>query len=163
MNRIVVFVLSLVASVCIVSCASQEERAAQKAETMKKVTAALNTRKYTIDVRRMTTSKGYSKSVSGYWLIVRNDSLISALPYLGRAFSAPYGGGVGLNFSAPISSYNETTKKNGLREINIKVKNDEDSYSYRLQIFDNGSSSIDVQPIQRDPISFTGDMTFEKE
>lgn len=111
----------------------------------------------------MTTSKGYSKSVSGYSLVVRNDSLISALPYVGRAFSAPYGGGVGLNFSAPISSYNETTKKNGLREINIKVKNDEDSYSYRLQIFDNGSSSIDVQPIQRDPISFTGDMTFEKE
>ena len=34
--------------------------------------------------------------------------------------------------------------------------------SYRLQIFDNGSTSIDVQPIQRDPISFTGDMIFEK-
>ena len=65
MNRVSIFILSLVASVCVVSCASQEERAAQKAETMKKVTAALNTRKYTIDVRRMTTSKGYSKSVSG--------------------------------------------------------------------------------------------------
>lgn len=162
MKKLSFFVLSLAACLWFASCVSQEERAAQLAEQVKKVTTALSTRKYTIDVRRMTTSKGYSKSVSGYSLTVRNDSLISSLPYVGRAFNAPYGGGVGLSFSVPISSYNETTKKNGLREINIKVRNDEDSYSYRLQIFDNGSASIDVQPVQRDPISFSGDVVFEE-
>ena len=40
-------------------------------------------------------------------------------------------------------------------------KNIEDTYLYSLEIFDNGSSSIDVQALQRDRISFTGDMKFD--
>ena len=145
----------------LVSCATQEERAARKAELAKNVTAALNARKYKIDITRMIPSKGPSKSVSSYSIEVRNDSLISYLPYIGRAYSVPYGGGNGLNFAAPISNYKESTKKNGMREIEISVTNSEDSYVYTLGVFDNGSSSLDVQSRQREQISYTGDMVFK--
>ena len=103
--------------------------------------------------------RGVSKSVSyGYSVEVRNDSLISYLPYFGRAYSVPYGGGKGLNFTERIGSYKEFQEKSGKRHIEIGLKNEEDTYLYTIVVFDNGKSSIDVQSRQRERISFSGDM-----
>ena len=158
----VTMVLSCLALVMLSGCASSEERAARAAEQKKKVTAALTERKYKIAVDRMYPSRGSSKSVSyGYGVEVRNDSLISYLPYFGRAYSVPYGGGKGLNFSERIDSYQESLEKNGKRHIEIGLKNEEDTYLYRIEVFDNGSSSIDVQARQREPISYSGNMVFD--
>ena len=111
----------------------------------------------------MYPMKGPSKNVSyGYSVEVRNDSLISYLPYFGQVFSVPYGGGKGLNFSERIGNYRETQVKSNMRRIEIDVKNDEDTYLYTLEIFDNGSTSIDVQARQRDHISYSGSMEFDK-
>ena len=140
-------------------CASPEERAARAAEQAAKVTAALKARDYKISVDRMFPMKGSSKSVSyGYSVEVRNDSLISDLPYIGGAYNVPYGGGKGLNFKERISSYKESQKNNGQRQIEINVMNEEDTYVYTLKVYDNGSSSIDVQSRQRDHISYSGQM-----
>ena len=104
---------------------------------------------------------GNSRNVSyGYSVEVRNDTLISYLPYFGRAYNVPYGGGKGLNFSERIGSYHETQQSNGARLIDIELKNDEDIYQYTIKVFDNGNSSIDVQSRQRDPISYSGEMVF---
>ena len=163
-NSILSLVIAMFIScdVVFVSCATQEERAARKAEQAKMVTDALGARKYKIDITRMIPGKGPSRSVSTYSIEVRNDSLISYLPYIGRAYKVPYGGGNGLNFSAPISSYNETIKKNGRRDIEISVANNEDTYLYTLMVFDNGSSSLTVQSRQREQISYSGNMVLCK-
>lgn len=155
-------VLGSLALVMLSGCATAEERAARAAEQKKKVATALMERNYKIAVDRMYSMRGSSKSVSyGYSVEVRNDSLISYLPYFGRAYSVPYGGGKGLNFSERIGSYQESLEKNGKRHIEIGLKNDEDTYLYTIDVFDNGNSSIDVQSRQRDRISFSGDMVFE--
>ena len=111
----------------------------------------------------MYPMKGGAKSVSaGYTVEVRNDSLFSYLPYIGRAYQIPYGGGKGLNFSERIGSYQESQKKNGQRHIEIGVKNDEDTYLYTIDVWDNGSSQIEVLPRQRERITYSGEMTFDK-
>lgn len=154
-------VMALTAWVMLVGCATAEERAARAAEQAKAVKAALQERNYQIAVNRMYPSRGASKIVSsGYSVEVRNDSLISYLPYFGRAYDVPYGGGNGLNFSAPIRNYKESQTKSDLRHIEIDVKNDEDTYLYTLDIFDNGSADINVRSRQREPISFSGQMEF---
>lgn len=154
-------VISLLLTVILAGCATSEERAAQKAERVKKVTAALNERHFKIAIAHMHPLKGPSKAVSyGYSVEVRNDSLISYLPYFGRAYNVPYGGGKGLNFSAPVESYQEEVGKNGKRHIEIGLTNDEDSYLYTLDVFDNGSSSVSVSSRQREQISYTGDIEF---
>ena len=156
-------VMALTALVMIVGCATAEERAARAAEQAKAVKAALQERNYQIAVNRMYPSRGASKSLSyGYSVEVRNDSLISYLPYFGRAYDVPYGGGNGLNFSAPIRNYQESQPKSDLRHIEIDVKNEEDTYLYTLDIFDNGSTDINVRSRQREPISFSGEMEFKK-
>ena len=165
MNRkeIVSILTLLLVLVMFGSCASSEERAAQKAEFARKVNAALDKKAYKISVNRMVPMNGANRSVSyGYSVEVRNDSLFSYLPYLGRAYQVPYGGGKGLTFDAPIDHYQESKMKNGSRKIDIELKNEEDVYTYHISIFDNGSSSIDVQSRQRDPISYSGNVVFDK-
>ena len=116
-------------------CASAEERAARAAEQAAKVTKALEARDYKIAVNRMYPMKGSSRSVSyGYSVEVRNDSLISYLPYFGGAYNVPYGGGKGLNFSERIGSYRESQKNNGERQIEINVTNEEDTYIYLIKV-----------------------------
>ncbi len=78
--------------------------------------------------------------------------------YVGIAL---YGGGKGLNFSERIGSYRESLVKNGRRHIEINVKNDEDSYLYVIDVFDNGHSDIEVQAQQCERISYSGEMVFE--
>jgi hypothetical protein len=74
----------------------------------------------------------------------------------------PYGGGKGLNFSAPIGSYQEEVAKNGKRRIEIGLTNEEDTYLYILEVFDNGSSTVSVTSRQREQISYSGDMEFDR-
>ena len=52
----------------------------------------------------------------------------------------------------------EYQQKNDLRQIEIGLTNDEDTYIYYIKVFDNGSSSIDVQSRQRESISYSGEM-----
>ena len=164
MNRTKLFsILTLfLALVMFGSCASSEERAAQKAEFARKVKAALDQRAFKISVNRMIPMSGGSRSVSyGYSVEVKNDSLFSNLPYFGKAYQVPYGGGKGLTFDAPNSHYQESQKKNGARQIDIEVKNDEDTYNYQMTVYDNGSSSINVQGRQREGISYSGEVVFD--
>ena len=143
-------------------CASSEERAAQKAEFSRKVKAALDKRAYKISINRMLPMQGASRSVSyGYSVTVKNDSLFSYLPYFGRAYDVPYGGGKGLSFDAPIGHYHEIQSNNGSRQIDIELKNEEDNYTYHITVFDNGSSSIEVQARKRERISYNGEIIFE--
>ena len=154
-------VLACSALLMLSGCATSEERAARAAEHAAKVKAALTERKYKIDVNRMYPIKGASRSLSyGYCVEVRNDSLISYLPYFGRAYNVPYVGGKGLNFSERISSYQESQKRNGQRHIEIGVRNEEDTYLYTIEVFDNGSSSVEVHALERERIYYTGEMVF---
>ena len=162
-KHLILTVMALTALVMLVGCATAEERAARAAEQAQAVKAALQERNYQIAINRMYPSRGASKTVSyGYSVVVRNDSLISYLPYFGRAYNVPYGGGNALDFSAPIRNYQESQPKSGLRHIEIDVKNNEDTYLYTLDIFDNGSTDINVRSRQREPISFSGEMEFKQ-
>ena len=61
---------------------------------------------YKIDVNTAMPMRGRSIPLtSSYSLTIRNDSVISYLPYYGRAYSIPYGGGDGLNFKAILQKY----------------------------------------------------------
>ena len=154
-----VYILLFVAVLC--GCATAEERAARAAEQAAKVNKALTERTFKIRADRMYASRGGAKTLSyGYSVEVRNDSLISYLPYFGKAYDVPYGGGKGLNFSERIGSYQEGRKSNGRRCIEIGVRNDEDTYLYTIEVFENGSSTIRVQSRQRESISYSGEMTF---
>jgi len=140
-------------------CATSAKRAAEAAEHAQKVMTALADRHYKINISHMHPLRGGSRSVSySFSVEVKGDTLVSYLPYYGRVYWVPYGGGKGLNFTETISTYEEWEKKNGLRHVEIGLKNEEDTYLYTIEVFGNGSATIDVMARQRDQISYSGEM-----
>ena len=79
---------------------------------------------------------------------------------MGEARNLPYGGGVGLIFDEHITSYAQQQQRNNEYLIEIGVKNPEDSFVYTIRVFDNGKASVDVRSRLRDPISYSGELSF---
>ena len=94
-------------------------------------------------------------------LEIRNDSVISYLPYFGRAYSIPYGGGDGLDFKAPLKEYDMKMDKKGNAVIEFVARNPEDRYEFRAQVYTNGEASINVNMQNRQSISFQGELEME--
>jgi len=133
--------------------------AAERAQKALAVEKALASRRYVVDVRMMYPRRGRAVNVSSnYSLEVKGDTVVSYLPYFGRAYSVPYGGGKALNFSAPISSYESARDEKGRTYVKLVTDNEEDVITFQLEIFDNGQATIDVQAREREPITYSGEL-----
>ena len=140
---------------------SKKEKKEQKKEAVKKLIESEN---YKIDVNTAMPMRGRSIPLtSSYSLEIRNDSVISYLPYYGRAYSIPYGGGDGLNFKTVLKEYSMKMDKKGNAVIEFIARNPEDRYEYRVKVFPNGSASIDVNMQNRQSISFQGELYIKEE
>lgn len=160
-NHILMLLLALLVGLPTLSAQTKKEKKEQKKEAVKKLIVSEN---YKIDVRTALPMRGRSIPLtSPYSLEIRNDSVISYLPYFGRAYSIPYGGGDGLNFKAPLKEYSMEMDKKGNAMIKFTARNPEDNYEYRAKVYTDGSASIDVNMTNRQSISFQGDLLLPSE
>ena len=144
-----------------VACSSltSAEKAERQLKTALAVEKALSERHYKVEIAIMYPNRGKAVNVSpDFSLEVKGDTLISYLPYFGRAYNVPYGGGKGLNFTAPITEYHSEKGRKGESQITIKAQNEEDVYTFFLEIYNNGNASVSVRSREREPIRFSGDM-----
>lgn len=155
-KQILLVLLALLVGAPTLFAQSKHEKKEQKKAAVKELIVSEN---YKIDVNYVMPMRGRSFSpTSSYSLEIRNDSVFSYLPYFGRAYSIPYGGGDGLSFKAPIKEYTMTMDKKGRARIKLEARNPEDLYKYDVTIFDNGSTNIDVSMQNREAISFRGEL-----
>ena len=151
--------------ICLILCIGSVTVVAQSKQSKKQkkenaIKALVESGNYKIDVTMANPQRGKSIMLtSPYSLEVRNDSVISQLPFYGRAYSIPYGGGDGLMFKAPLNEYNVVynTKKKRV-EIKMKAKTSEDTFEYNFDIYYNGSSRINVNMQNRESISYSGEI-----
>ena len=157
---LVAFMLTASLATACVTVSPGEKEAKQKA-VEEKVLQALKEKHYTIDVYMMyPQGRGGISVTSDYSVEVKGDTLVSYLPYFGRAYQVPYGGGKGLNFTEQIEHYSAKRDDKGRTTITIELTNDEDTYTYILTIFENGKATVDVRSEQREPISYSGELSF---
>lgn len=97
----------------------------------------------------------------GYALKVKGDSVISYLPYFGRAYSIPYGGGKGLDFTGKIKKYVVTHVKTDRWRVEFETDSGEDVLRYSVEVFDNGKAAIDVNSNNRESIRYSGEWLSE--
>ncbi|MDR2917353.1 MAG: DUF4251 domain-containing protein [Tannerella sp.] len=110
--------LSVIISGCSSSKALTTEGAAQEAELRK----AIENHEFVIDVDRMLPMSGPSRTLtSSYSLEINGDKVKSYLPYFGRAYSVPYGGGEGLVFDSTITDYQSSFDNKGKATIEFKT------------------------------------------
>ena len=121
------------------------------------VKESITERDYRIDIDWVVPARGRSFApTSAYSLEVKQDSVLSYLPYFGRAYSVPYGGGEGLNFEGVTQDYVSAAGKRDATEISFSVRTREDNYKFRITVYPNGSADILVQPNNKQSISFQG-------
>ena len=134
---------------------SKETMAQLKAAAVK---AHLGEHRYRIFMDRMEPMRGPSIYLQDDWGIeVSGDSVGLFLPYVGRVYQIPYGRGGGLSLVSPLLSYKEEPMKDG-RRIFMTTRNDYESYQIVLEVFDNATASLLVNPSGKDAIRFTGVM-----
>ena len=114
--------------------------------------------KFTFVAERVEPLRGRSRQLtSRYDVSVSHDSLISYLPYFGRAYTAPLNSSeAGIQFTSTDFSYNYSEAKANRWEVVIKPNDINSVQQMRFTIFDNGSASLMVTSNSKDPISFTG-------
>jgi hypothetical protein len=160
MNKVVLF-LSMIVVLTLTACGTGNgmTKAEREAAIIRQVQEGLDTRHYTIAVDWMKPLGGMSRHVSSnYELKVKGDTVDCYLPYTGEAYRLPYGGGKGLNFTEAIKNYTITYPTSNRSHIEFEVVNDEDRYFFRIDVFNTGKAYMDISALERDAISFDGEV-----
>ena len=161
--RKIAFSLFLLVTVLLTSCGTSNGliKAEREAAVTRQVQEGLDTRHYTIAVDWMKPLGGMARHVSSNFEVkVDGENMDCYLPYAGEAYWLPYGGGKGLNFKGKIKDYSINYLTSNRSHIEFTVKNIEDQFLFRIDVFNNGKCIIDVVPQERDAISFEGEMIF---
>lgn len=151
----------IIAVLTLASCATADKvaRDERRREKAGMVAESIESGRYRVGVRTAYPVRGGAVQVTGdYGLEVSGDSVTVYLPYFGRGYTLPYGGGKGLNFKALTTEYDVRKMKRGRTRVEFSTRNDEDTYRFTVDVFDNGQVSIDVQPQQRSRISYSGEL-----
>lgn len=126
--------------------------------TTAQVDSLINSKHYTFKAERMNPQRGGQKYLtSEYFLRVDGDSLISSLPYFGRAYTAPLNPeDVGYNFTSTNFDYNAVPKKKESYQITINTKDKMNTVMFVLTVYNNGTAYLQVTSNNKQPISYTG-------
>lgn len=105
------------------------------------------------------TQLGRSVSLTdGFFLELRGDSVVSRLPYFGRAYTPTLGTGSVLDFEARATGLSKGRTADGALSIEFSARTTEDSFRFRVRVYDGDRATVDVRPQRRDQISFDCDV-----
>jgi len=150
----IIFLLVL-GSANVIAQSSKQQNENKKEQ---KINELINSQRYTFIPQTALPSRGASKTLtSEYELKIKNDTLVSYLPYFGRAYTASIGSTENpLDFKTTDFKYTITDQKKGGWNITIVPKNAGDARQLILSVSQDGYASLQVISTNRDPISFNG-------
>jgi hypothetical protein len=133
----------------------------KKAAEIKNIVEARN---YVFKAQTALPTSGNTRQLtSDFDLQVSKDTIVSDLPYFGRAYTAPLNPSEGpLRFTSTDFQYIATDRKKGGWNITITPKDLQDPRQLTMSIFENGTASVVVTSYNRQPISFNGYVTSKK-
>lgn len=135
---------------------------AQRKERIKaKIDSLLNAREYTFYARMMQPLTGPQQPLTAnyYSVSVTKDSIISYLPYAGRAYVAPTDPTEGgIKFTSRKFIYTSKVRKNGMYEITIAPADIKDIQRLYLFIGPDGFTTLQVVRVTAQQVSFTGEI-----
>ncbi|MEI9958001.1 MAG: DUF4251 domain-containing protein [Ferruginibacter sp.] len=149
--RAIIFLIAVIA----VTAVTAQKQPGAKATAIKN---AVDSQHYTFTAQYANPLRGGQRYLtSQYTIVVSKDKIICDLPFFGQSSSAPMPGSEGgIHFTTTNFVYTATPAKKGGWEVNIKLKDVNDVQQLSLSIFNNGTALVNVSNINRDPISFNG-------
>lgn len=147
--------LLLLLSVTIAVTTNAQEK---KEDKIKRIVAEQN---YVFVAQFVNPQNGRTRSLNtlDYTVTIKKDSVVSYLPYFGRAYSAPINPSAGgITFTSTKFDY-VNSPKGSKWQILIKPKDASDVQQMYLDIFDNGNATLQVTSTNRQGISYNGYIT----
>ena len=122
---------------------------------------SIENKQFVFQAQTAIPASGVSRPLTSlYDLKVSGNSVVSSLPFFGRAYSLPYGSTEGgFNFTSTKFDYSVVNRKKGGWDISIKPKDVQDFREFSLNISENGFGTLQVLSNNRQSISFTGRVT----
>ena len=156
LSRKAVLLLLLSASFSFVNAqGSKKEKDSIKAQTTKSLVEA---KRFVFQAQSASPMRGGRRNLTyGYTLLMSNDSLVSDLPYMGRAYSAGYGSNDGgIKFTSTKFESTVTPRKKEGWDINVKPADVSNIELLIITVHESGSATLQVKTRDRQPISFDG-------
>ncbi len=141
----------------------KELKAEKKEQQMQEVKEIVESKNFVFDARNANPMNGRSITLtSDYNVKITNDSIYSYLPYYGVSHSAVYGGTESpMIFNQPFESITTENLKKGYL-VKVVVKNNSDRLDFSFNISFSGSTSLTVSSMNRQTISYYGEVVKEK-
>jgi hypothetical protein len=160
-NFIKVLFLVLITITASQAINAQETKKEKEQEKTAAIKSLVEAKSFVFKAQTMMPMRGRTRQLtSEYDLRVFNDTLMSYLPYFGRAYSAPINPGEGgIQFTSTDFDYKVTERRKGGWEITIQPKDVRDIRQVLLNVFESGNASLQVISNNRDPIFFNGYVT----
>lgn len=130
----------------------------KKEQEFKEMTALIESGSYMFTVQSVNPTGGGSRSVSPSYTLEARDSIYRAyLPYMGRAYTASYGGDGGIEFEqAPENLELSLNEKKQIIKVQFSIKGDTDKYDLFLSVGGSGYGTLSINSQNRQPISYSG-------
>ena len=127
-------------------------------DSTKTIRKILEEKRYSFEPTSMTPMRGSTRQITGgFSLDVQGDTLRVYLPYIGRAYSAPYGSSdAGYDFTSTNYEYEIKEGKKKSYNVTMKVKDRSASTTFYFTIYDNGSASLRANSSDKQDIAYNG-------
>src|SRR3954464_3878449 len=118
----------------------------------------VDAKNYVFVAQTMLPISGGARQLASYYdLEVSKDTIVSALPYFGRAYTAPIDPSEGgISFTSTSFEYTTTPRKKGGWDVSIKPKDTKVVQQLFLAISEKGYATVQVTSNSRQSISFNG-------
>jgi hypothetical protein len=115
-------------------------------------------KQFTFIAQSITPQRGGFRHLTTYFdLKLSGDTLVSNLPYFGRAYTAPINPAEsGLVFTSTSFDYAVKAGKKGSWDVSIRTKDQTDNKRMLLTVQENGNAFLNVTSNNRAPVSFNG-------
>ncbi|MEJ1240074.1 DUF4251 domain-containing protein [Chryseolinea sp. T2] len=128
------------------------------------VDQSVKDKRFTINVESMSPRRGgFRRLTTLYTFTVTPDTVVTDLPYAGRAYQAPMGtDDAGIKFLSRDFEYQSKPGKKGAWEIQLKLKDTRNYPVINITLQPSGSASIRITPVDKDYISYMGTVVMKK-
>ena len=135
----------------------KERKAEMEAKKAEKIKSLLDEKTFIFNATHVLPMGGGSKYLNyDYDVTIKNDTVVSYLPFFGRAYHVEYGArNLGFDFTQPIEEYTMKKENNGYM-IKVKTKNGLDQISFSFHISELGYTTLNVNSTNRQGISYYG-------
>jgi len=150
-------IFTAVTAIFLSACEPAQQSTGSSASS-EEVVKAINDDHWVFSAEQAMPLRGRSRIITGgYEVQCKGDTLISYLPYFGRAYSTTYGSTTSaLDFKSTNFSYTKEKDAKGAWNVTIKPADYKEVSAMYFTFYENGSAQLNVQSNNREAISFSG-------